>query len=53
MMINLLRRWCAFDGYTSLKMDVYSVEDGGPSYATAVINLTKGEVVWFMTNGEA
>lgn len=29
------------------------IEDGGPSYATAVINLTKGEVVWFMTNGEA
>lgn len=51
--VNLLRRWCAFDGYTSLKMDVYSVEDGGPSYATAVINLTKGEVVWFMTNGIA
>jgi len=51
--VNLLKRWCAFDGYTSLKMDVYSVEDGGPSYATAVINLTKGEVVWFMTNGEA
>ena len=45
--------WQAFDGYTSLKMDVYSVEDGGPSYATAVINLTKGEIVWFMTNGEA
>ena len=51
--VNLLRRWCAFDGYTSLKMDIYEVCDGGPSYATAVINLTKGEVVWFMTNGEA
>ena len=45
--VNLLRRWCAFDGYTSL------VCDGGPSYATAVINLTKGEIVWFMTNGQA
>ena len=51
--VNLLRRWCAFDGYTSLKMDIYEVCDGGPSYATAVINLTKGEIVWFMTNGEA
>ena len=51
--VNLMASWQAFDGYTSLKMDVYSVEDGGPSYATAVINLTKGEIVWFMTNGEA
>ena len=51
--VNLLRRWCAFDGYTSLKMDIYEVCDGGPSYATAVINLTKGEIVWFMTNGQA
>jgi hypothetical protein len=41
------------DGYTSLKMDIYEVCDGGPSYATAVINLTKGEIVWFMTNGQA
>ena len=51
--VNLMASWQAFDGYTSLKMDVYSVEDGGPSYATAVINLTKGEIVWFMTNGQA
>ena len=51
--VNLLRTWHAFDGYTSLKKDVYEVYDGGPSYATAVINLTKGEVVWFMTNGQA
>jgi hypothetical protein len=45
--------WDAFDGYTTLKMDVYEVYDGGPSYATAVINLTKEIVVWFMTNGQA
>ena len=51
--VNLLRRWCDFDGYTSLKMAIYEVCDGGPSYATAVINLTKGEIVWFMTNGQA
>lgn len=51
--VNLMASWQAFDDYTSLKKDVYSVEDGGPSYATAVINLTKGEIVWFMTNGEA
>lgn len=51
--VNLMASWQAFDDYTSLKKDVYSVEDGGPSYATAVINLTKGEVVWFMTNGQA
>ena len=51
--VNLITDWQSFDGYTSLKMDVYEVDDGGPSYATAVINLTKGKVVWFMTNGEA
>ena len=51
--VNLMTTWDAFDGYTTLKMDVYEVYDGGPSYATAVINLTKGEIVWFMTNGEA
>ena len=51
--VNLRTNWQSFDGYTSLKMDVYEVDDGGPSYATAVINLTKGKVVWFMTNGEA
>ena len=51
--VNLMKSWNAFDGYTSLKKDVYEVCDGGPRYATAVINLTKGEVVWFMTNGEA
>lgn len=51
--VNLMASWQAFDDYTSLKKDVYSVEDGGPSYATAVINLTKGEIVWFMTNGQA
>ena len=51
--VNLMTHWHSFDGYTSLKMDEYLVDDGGPSYATAVINLTKGEVVWFMTNGVA
>ena len=51
--VNLMKSWNAFDGYTTLKKDVYEVYDGGPSYATAVINLTKGEIVWFMTNGEA
>jgi hypothetical protein len=51
--VNLMTTWDAFDGYTSLKKDVYEVCDGGPSYATAVINLTKGEVVWFKTNGQA
>ena len=51
--VNLMTRWMGFDGYTSLKMDEYRVDDGGPSYATAVVNLTKGEVVWFRTNGEA
>lgn len=51
--VNLMTRWFCFDGYTSLKQDEYIVEDGGPSYARAVINLTKGKVVWFMTNGEA
>ena len=51
--VNLMASWQAFDDYTSLKMDIYEVCDGGPSYATAVINLTKGEIVWFMTNGEA
>ena len=51
--VNLMTKWHAFDGYTSLKKDEYQVCDGGPSYATAVVNLTKGEVVWFMTNGDA
>ena len=51
--VNLMTRWMGFDGYTSLKMDEYIVDDGGPSYATAVVNLTKGEVIWFRTNGEA
>lgn len=51
--VNLMTRWMGFDGYTSLKMDEYRVDDGGPSYATAVVNLTKGEVIWFRTNGEA
>ncbi|MBO5628672.1 MAG: hypothetical protein J5965_06275, partial [Aeriscardovia sp.] len=45
--VNLMTHWHAFDGYTSLKKDEYRVDDGGPSYATAVINLTKGEVIWF------
>ena len=51
--VNLMTHWHGFDGYTSLKMDEYQVCDGGPTYATAVVNLTKGEVVWFMTNGDA
>ena len=51
--VNLITNWQSFDGYTSLKKDEIYVCDGGPSFATAVINLTKGKVVWFMTNGEA
>ena len=51
--VNLRTNWQSFDGYTSLKKDEIYVCDGGPSFATAVINLTKGKVVWFMTNGEA
>ena len=51
--VNLITDWQCFDGYTSLKKDEIYVCDGGPSFATAVINLTKGKVVWFMTNGEA
>lgn len=51
--VNLLTSWHAFDGYTSLKTDVHEVCDGGSSYATVVVNLTKGEVVSFMTNGQA
>ena len=51
--VNLITDWQSFDGYTSLKKDEIYVCDGGPSFATAVINLTKGKVVWFMTNGEA
>ncbi len=51
--VNLITNWQSFDGYTSLKKDEIYVCDGGPSFATAVINLTKGKVVWFITNGEA
>ena len=51
--VNLITNWQSFDGYTSLKKDEIYVCDGGPNFATAVINLTKGKVVWFMTNGEA
>lgn len=51
--VHLLTMWDSFDGYTSLKMDEYYVNDGGPSYATAVVNLTKRKVIWFRTNGEA
>ena len=38
-------------GYTFLKRDVYSVEDGGPSHAQATIDLTIQKVVDFITNG--
>lgn len=47
-----MTNWQGFDGYTSLKKDEYQVCDGGPNYATAVVNLTKGVVIWFRTNGE-
>ena len=40
-------------GYTVLKRDTYSVEDGGPSHAQAIIDLTAQKVVVFITNGEA
>ena len=40
-------------GYTVLKRDVYSVEDGGPSHAQATIDLTAQKVVDFITNGYA
>ena len=40
-------------GYTFLKRDVYSVEDGGPSHAQATIDLTIQKVVDFITNGYA
>lgn len=38
-------------GYTVLKRDVYSVDDGGPSHARATIDLTTQKVVVFTTNG--
>lgn len=37
--------------YMMLKQDLVSVDDGGPSHARAEVNLTKGKVIWFMTNG--
>jgi len=40
-------------GYTVLKRDVYSVEDGGPTHAQATIDLTAQKVVDFITNGYA
>lgn len=43
-------RFCPYP-YTILKQDIISVDDGGPSYARAKVNLTKGKAVWFMTNG--
>lgn len=51
--VNLMTSWPSLDGYTSLKKDVCVVYDGGPSYASAKVNLSKGEVVGFRTNGEA
>jgi hypothetical protein len=39
--------------YTALKQDVYTIEDGGPIHANAIIDLTANKVVLFMTNGEA
>ena len=38
-------------GYTVLKQDSYDMCDGGPSHATATIDLTAQKVVCFMTNG--
>lgn len=43
-------RFCPFP-YTMLKQDIISVDDGGPSYARAMVNLSRGKAVWFMTNG--
>ena len=40
-------------GYSALKREVYSVEDGGPSHAQATIDLTDKKVVVFITNGYA
>lgn len=40
-------------GYTVLKQDSYSIEDGGPIHAVAIIDLTAKKVVYFMTNGLA
>lgn len=40
-------------GYTDLKIDSYSVCDGGPSHANATIDLTDKKVIVFMTNGQA
>lgn len=37
--------------YMILKQNIISVDDGGPSYARAKVNLTKGKAVWFTTNG--
>lgn len=51
--VNLITSWPSLDGYTSLKKDVHVVYDGGPSFASAKVNLTKGVVIWFRTNGEA
>ena len=39
--------------YTTLKQDVYTIEDGGPIHANAIIDLTANKVISFITNGEA
>lgn len=39
--------------YTALKQYVYTIEDGGPIHANAIIDLTANKVVLFMINGEA
>ncbi len=39
--------------YTALKQDVYTIEDGGPIHANAIIDLTAKKVISFITNGEA
>ena len=40
-------------GYTDLKQDSHTVHDGGPSHASATIDLTDKKVINFITNGEA
>lgn len=51
--IQLSDIWYSLDGYTSLKKEPHFVDDGGPGFAFARINLTEKKVIVFMTNGFA
>ena len=51
--IQLSVLWHSYDGYTSLKKEPHYVDDGGPGFAFARINLTEKKVIDFMTNGFA